>query len=125
MITQKDLRWESLAQKMLKINNHPKYKMISLVIRGGRLISVGTNKESAPKRFIKAHREGLKLHAEVDSLIGVDKSTTKNATLYIIGETLAGNKMTTKPCSTCLGFIEKMGLRRIVYQDKGKLVELK
>ncbi len=123
MITKKDLRWTALAKKMLKINQHPKYALVSIVVRGGNLISVGTNKESAAKRFYKHHRPEMKLHAEVDSILGLSKDTTKGSTVYVVGTTKAGNLMTCRPCETCMNVLKYMGIKRIVYQDLEELKE--
>lgn len=108
---------------MLKINQHPKYQIISLVVRGGRLLSVGTNKQAAPKRFTKPHRQSMSLHSEIDAILGLSKESTKGSTLYIIGQTAKGNKMNVKPCLTCQKVCDTLGLKRIVYQDMEKLIE--
>lgn len=110
---------------MTKLSSHPKYKMSSAIVKGNRLISVGINKVAAPKRFIKRHRENMALHAEIDALLGIDKERLKNATLYITGETAAGNSMITKPCVTCLNFINQMNIERVVYLNKDELLEIK
>lgn len=97
--------------------------MISIVTKGGRVLSVGTNKVNAPKRFT-SQRPGMHLHAEIDSLLGLSKDKTKNSTIYICGETAAGNLMNTKPCNSCVGFATQMGVKRVVYMDNGNLKEL-
>lgn len=125
MITNKDKRWIAFLNKMIKLSQHPKYHFSCCIIKGNRLISVGINKVAAPKRFIKRHRENMALHAEIDALLGIDKERLKNATLYIYGQTAAGNKMITRPCTTCLNFINQMNIKRVVYSNKEELLEIK
>lgn len=93
-------------------------------MKGGRLLAVGVNKTAAPKRFTKS-RPGMHLHSEINALTNLDRNKTKGATLYVNGYTTAGNEMTTKPCKECTNFIEVMGIKRIVYVDKGQVKEIK
>jgi deoxycytidylate deaminase len=115
----------SVAQKMLKTSQHHKYKISCLIVKGGNLISVGINKDSAPKRFYKKHRPEMKLHSEVDAILGLDKSVTKGSTAYIAGCTTAGNPMISRPCTTCKSVLDYMKVRRIVYQDMRDIKEWK
>lgn len=115
MITKKDSKWMSLAKKMQRLSNHPKYKMVCLIVKSSRLISVGVNKDSAPKHFVKKYRDGMHLHAEISSILGVDKDTTRGCTAYISGETKSGKNMLAKPCPSCYDCLMVMGIKRIVY----------
>lgn len=114
----------NLAEKILKHSNHKKYLMGAVVVKSGRILSTGINKMAAPKRYTRPHRPMMHLHAEIDALAGLSKEATKNAILYINGKTAAGSDMTTKPCKTCSEFAAIMGIRRIVYLDKGKIKEI-
>ncbi len=124
MITTKDLKIVSLAKKMLNLSTHPRYHMVAVISKGGRVISVGINKVSAAKRFTK-QRPGMHLHAEIDALTNLSKEQTKGCTITLVGTTAAGNNMVTKPCNICQDFIEYMNIRRIVYMDKDEVKELK
>jgi deoxycytidylate deaminase len=115
----------SVAQKMLKTSQHPKYRMSCLIVKGGNLISVGINKDSAPKRFYKKHRPEMKLHSEVDAILGLDKSVTKNSTAYVAGCTAAGSDMISRPCDTCKSVLDYMKVKRIVYLDMKEIKEWK
>ena len=127
MITTKDKKWNDLARKFLSTSTHSKYRMVAILVKGGRLISAGANKEnSAPKRYVKQIRTNMSLHAEVCCLSGISKEASRGATIYIVGETAKGNSMLTAPCESCLSFIFHMDLKRIVYETKeNKLEEIK
>lgn len=125
MITSKDNRIKNLGRKLLKLSFHSKYKMIALLVKGGNIISVGANKEGAPKPYVKCHRPEMGLHAEVSCLAGITKDQSKNTTIYVVGQTTKGNNMLTKPCKSCYSFIKEMGIRRVVYEtSSGELEEL-
>lgn len=124
-ITKKDERWLSLAAKVSKCSSHNRYKIAAILVKGGRLLAVGINKDASPKRFTNPHRKNMRLHAEIDCLIGISKESSKDSTLYVKGQTFAGGIMNVSPCQTCLGMIESMQVRRIVYQDMNQIREIK
>lgn len=126
MITKKDQRWMSLAQKMSKASNHHKYLFCCAIVKGGRLISIGINKDqSAPKLYAKPNRPNMNLHSEIAACHGIDKKEIKNATAYIGGMSKSEKRILTKPCSVCYNWLKTMGIRRIVYQERtGELNEV-
>lgn len=112
--TTKDRRWIAVAKKMLLYSNHPKYKMVAILVKGGKIVSMGTNSLGPPAFFIR-YAENRGRHAEVRCLFGLDKKYTKGATLYVVGLTAVGNIILSRPCKGCEDFIKRMGLRRVVY----------
>jgi len=120
-ITEKDKRWMRLAKKLINLSNHPKYKMISLIVRGGRLLYFSVNTTGTSRTS-----KGRGRHAEANSLKNKNKGYYIDSTLYCFGETKFGNLVLSRPCSTCLGAIINRGIRKIVYQTKeGQIVEEK
>lgn len=125
MITTKDKRWIDLAKKAAKASNHNRYHMSCVVVKGGRLISIGVNKLNSPKRFT-IQRPCMRLHAEIDALLGISKPAAKNSTAYITGFTAAGNDLkSSAPCQSCLQFLDSMGIKRVVYTENGNTKELR
>lgn len=99
--------------------------MVAIVVKGNRLLSIGINSLNAPKRFTRPHRDNMHLHAEVDALLNLDRNKTRGATIFIYGQTAAGNEMSsTSPCNTCINMIDTMGIKRVVYMEKGLVKEL-
>lgn len=115
-ITSKDKRWVALAKKMLPYSNHHNYRMVAVLVKGGRIISYGTN-SIGPAAFFLRFAENRGRHCEVRCLFGLARKYTKGATLYVVGETKLGNIVLSKPCPSCLEFIGRMGLRRVVYHS--------
>lgn len=126
MITKKDTRWMNLAQKMSRASNHHRYLFCCLIVKGGRLISVGINKDqSAPKIYARPDRPNMNLHSEISACHNIDRRELKNATAYIGGISKTGGKILTKPCRMCYSWLQTMGIKRIVFIDKlGELQEV-
>lgn len=126
MIHKKDFNWIRLCRKLMVLSTHRKYQLACVVVKSNRVISIGINAEfKGSKKYLKKHRTHIALHAEVDALHGKSKESTKGCTLYIAGQTVAGNPIVSKPCSTCLLFISQMGIKKVVYDNIKGLEEIK
>ena len=91
--------------------------MGAVLVKGGSIISTGYNKTRAIQFGPKfGYWEGS-LHAEVDCLIGIDKSVSSGCDLYVFRSFKNGNYALARPCDCCLAFIATMGIRRIYYSD--------
>jgi deoxycytidylate deaminase len=114
MITTKDKRWLAVAKKMLIYSNHDKYRMYSVLVKGGKIISTGAN-AIGPAAFFLKYALNRGRHSEVRCLFGLDRRYTKGATIYIAGETKHGSVVLSRPCKSCSDMIERMGIKRVVY----------
>lgn len=122
-ITSKDERAVRLAKKLMGKSKHPKYRYVSMVLKGSNMIGIGFNKQSKPKHFVKT-LPGQKHHAEIDSLLWLNKDITKGCTLIVWGETNVGNFILSRPCKACYDIIKQHGIRRILFSDReGNIVE--
>lgn len=126
MITSKDSRFIDIARKMSLKSSHSRYLLSAILVRGSRILSIGINKDNAAiKPYIRKTRPNINLHAEVDCLAGITKDQSYKTTLYITGYTAAGNNLkSSRPCTSCLGFIEAMKVKKVVYTEEGEIKEL-
>ena len=124
MITQKDIRIVGLAKKVLRMSTHPRYKIGAVLVKGGRVISLGVNKIGSHKRFITPHRNNYSHHAEVDAILNISKESSRGATLVVAGQTASGSLINVKPCYTCSKLLNLAMVKRIVYLDKDQVKEI-
>lgn len=126
VISSKDQRAFQLGLKLLKLSTHSRYRLVAIIMKSGRVISVGVNREdAAPKGYTKETRENLHLHAEIAACHGLSRKETKNSTMYVIGKTKFNNWLLSKPCYLCYNWIKNMEIRRIVFNDRqGELHEV-
>ena len=126
MVTSKDHRWINVAKKFIKLSVSKRYKLCAVIVKGGRIISIGNNTmTAAPKPYQKKHRSNLALHAEIHALHYLPYESSYNATCYVYGETLAGNLADSLPCPSCMASIIHMGIKRVVYYKNKELQELR
>lgn len=100
-----------------------KFKLTSVIIKSGRVISTGTNKQSS---FIHGVTRGsrelwnINQCAERNAILKALKifdglKHLAGSTIYVSRFSKNGNTALAKPCKYCLEFIESVGIKRIVY----------
>src|SRR5689334_16430932 len=89
-----------LALRLAVKSNHPKYKMASVVVMGGRVVAHATNHHTWGK------------HCEIRSLKRCGDAD--GATVYVAR---VGGKM-SKPCPMCQKLLKEYNVKCAVYMDK-------
>lgn len=111
---------------MIHLSSHPSYSLIALLPRAGNILSVGVNKKGNPPEYVERLHDNMGIHAEASCLRGITKKQAKGSTMYIVGQTAAGNQMLTKPCPSCSLHILDMKVKRVVFEDIwGEIQEVK
>lgn len=92
----------------------------AVVVRGSRVLALGTNKFRNCPRSVVDHSVGTEnksaifsTHAEIAALSKTKNS--KGATIYIARVNNQGNPMMSRPCDACMTAIMKAGIRKICY----------
>ena len=60
------------------------------------------------------------LHAEIDSVIGVDRNETFGASILVVRLDPFGNLRMAKPCESCWSFLYNLNIRRIFWSTNEK-----
>jgi len=112
-------RYMQAAKKLAACSQFPDSRHGAVLVRGGSIINTSYNKNnfcSFGKRFQKTHSGRTTVHAELGAILGLDRSITTGATLYVarIGRTSDEFRM-SKPCSMCEAALRHVGIKRVVY----------
>lgn len=105
-------RWLDLAVKVAETSTYDRYRMGAVIVRGNRVLSLGTNRlQNSP--HIAGHHPLCSQHAEEKalSLCG----NTRGATMYIGRLTPAGNIGLARPCERCTTQIETSGIKNVYW----------
>jgi dCMP deaminase len=97
------------------------HKLGAVIVKKGRVISVGYNKPH--KTHPKSNTRFKTIHAEFDAILGCDKDDLKGATLYVVRSAKKGPNM-AKPCACCMELIEMVGIKKVVYSTSQGFEEL-
>lgn len=89
----------------------------AVIVKGGRVLSVGLNKfrnhpTIIPNEYIKT---SCSTHAEIDALRKV--SDVRGAVMYIARVNKSGQHRLSRPCNYCYEAIREAGISKIVFTD--------
>jgi deoxycytidylate deaminase len=104
----------NLALSMAGKAENPKWRLGSVLWRGGSVIACGYNKRRNDPVFIEddKHYE-CSVHAEIDAIKRAKKP--EGATIYVARITPAGAQALAKPCCRCQKAIKDAGIKKIVF----------
>jgi deoxycytidylate deaminase len=87
----------------------------SVIVKGGRVIGTGINKERNHPTIVSSEhiKTDCSVHAEIDALKKVKDAT--GATVYVARVNRRGQARDSRPCNRCYSALRNNGIRKIVY----------
>lgn len=116
-------RYMNLARQAAEQSALPDYRHGAVLIKGS-VRNVSTNKNgycAFGSRFQHEHDGISTLHAELGAILGVDRSITEGATVYIARIGKAGKYKISKPCPMCHAAMKHVGIKKVVYTIDNKV----
>lgn len=113
-------RMMELSRRVAHNSDAADFRHGAILVRGHNVINISWNKNSFcsfGSRF--RQMEGMKgnatVHAEIGAILGVDRSITEGATVYVcrIGKT--GEFRLSRPCGMCYQAMKYVGIRKVVW----------
>jgi deoxycytidylate deaminase len=106
-------RFLEIAIKIAESNEHyDKWKHGAIIVRGGRVLSVGQNKLKNEVHVFDENFPCVSVHAEVDAIKRC--KDTRNAILYVARWSASG-PANSEPCHHCRRTAEQHEIKRIVF----------
>lgn len=106
----------SLAIETAHKSEHSKWKLGSVVWRGGSVISTGFNRVRNDPSVVEDEKYFMcTVHAEVDALRNA--GSTDGAKLFVARVRRSGGIGLAKPCARCMDTIREHGIKRVYYTD--------
>lgn len=114
------LRTMELARRIAYNSNASDFRHGAVLVRGHNVVNVSWNKNSFcsfGSRF--RQMEGMKgnatVHAEIGAILGLDRSVTEGATIYVCRIGKAGEFRLSRPCGMCYQAMKHVGIRKVVW----------
>ena len=111
--------WMKLAFKCAEKSNHGRSKHGAVLVKGGSIVNIAKNSNnytSFGQRFRKYDNPYKATHhAEIACILGLDKSITKGATIYVARVSKAGEPRNSKPCELCQSVLKHVGVKKAIY----------
>jgi len=117
-MSRRNRRFLEIAAKVADESTSPDYRHGAELVKGGSVISTSCNNlrlVNWANRF-RTHDCGhATQHAELGCLLGVDKTVSKNAVVYVARIGRSGDFRLSKPCPMCMTIMKHMGIKKVVY----------
>lgn len=87
----------------------------SVIVRGGRVISTGMNKDRSHPRIVSSEhiKDHCSVHAEIDAI--KKARDVSGATIYVARVNKRGSARDSRPCNRCYEVIKNNGIKKIIY----------
>lgn len=108
-LSKKHKKFLLLAMQMAE-NSECSFRHGSVLVRGGRVLSVGFNKP----RNSSSNTKHQSIHAEED-VIKRARTSIKGATLYVARINRNGDAMLSMPCIDCMRVLEASEIKAVYY----------
>ena len=122
----KNKRYIELAKRVAEQSNYGKFRHGAVLVKGNSVRSVSCNKHrhcSFGARFRKEGFGEATLHAELGAILGMDRSVTQGADVYVARINKEGEARISKPCSMCEAAMRHVGVRRVYYTNESGKIE--
>jgi len=112
----------NLAKQVAYQSTFPDYRHGAVLVKGS-VRNVSFNKDNYcafGSRFQREHGGRTTLHAELGAILGMDRSITEGATVYVARVGREGDFKLSKPCQMCHEALKHVGIKRVVYTINDK-----
>ena len=112
------LRYIEAAKRAAEESTFPDYRHGALLVRGGSILNSAYNKNSHiawANRFRAKACGHATHHAELGAVLGIDRSKTHGADVYVVRVGRTGELKMSQPCLMCQSVLSHMGVKRVYY----------
>ena len=119
-------RYMDLARRVAQQSAFDGPRHGAVLARGASVINVSKNKNnfcSFGRRFRKGDIQPghSTVHAELGSILGIDRRKTEGADIYVARVGKKGDFKMSKPCPMCESALRHVGIRRVIYTINNKI----
>lgn len=121
--SKKKQRWFDLAKRAACESVYGNIRHGAVVVKGGSVVSFGFNKSNHSafgKRFRNPNKGHATQHAEISAILGLPRSATEGADIYVVRVNKECCWRMSKPCPMCEEALRFVGIRRAFYTVDGK-----
>ena len=125
--TAKIKRYFDLARNVAHNSQYGKIRHGAVLIKGGSVINTCFNKDkfcSFGTRFRDPNRGHATIHAELGCVLGLPRSVTTGADIYVCRINKRGQFRNSKPCAMCHEVLKHVGIKRVYYTADEDVIEM-
>lgn len=126
-LTSRISRFFDLAKNTAFNSSYGKLRHGAVLVKGGSVINTCFNKDkfcSFGTKFRKPHRGPATIHAELGCVLGLPRSVTAGADLFVCRINNQGVFRNSKPCAMCHEVMAHVGIKRVYYSTNKGTIEM-
>ena len=111
-------RYFNAARKASMFSSSEEYRHGAVLVKGSAIINISPNKNnfcSFGTRFRTEQAGIATLHAELGCILGIDRSITDGARVYVCRVGKNGDFRLSKPCPMCTAAMTHVGIKRVYW----------
>ena len=116
-------RYFDLAKRAAMESTYGKLRHGAVVVKGGSIVSFGFNKSNHcqfGQRFRHMDKGPATQHAEISAILGLPRSATQGADVYVVRINNDCDWRMSKPCPMCEQALRFVGVKRVFYTTGDK-----
>ncbi len=120
-LSRRHQRHINLATRMAEQSTYGTLKHGAVLVKGGSVVNASCNKNnfcSFGKRFRSRSEGRATLHAELGTILGLDRRVTRGTTVYVVRINRKGEHRMSKPCQMCESALRHCGVSKVYYTDE-------
>jgi len=116
-------RYFDLAKRAAMESTYGKLRHGAVIVKGGSVVSFGFNKSNHcqfGQRFRHMGKGPATQHAEISAILGLPRSATQGADVYVVRINNDCDWRMSKPCPMCEQALRFVGVKRVFYTTGDK-----
>ena len=116
-LSKKERKYIELA-KRVSFQSDYTHRHGAVLVKGASVVNVSCNKNkfsSFAKRFKKKNKHFATVHAELGSVLNVERRNTEGATIYVVRTNSNDELRLSKPCDMCEEAMRWVGIKKVIY----------
>ena len=116
-------RYFDLAKRAAMESSYGKLRHGAVIVKGGSVVSFGFNKSNHcqfGQRFRQVDKGPATQHAEISAILGLPRSATQGADVYVVRINNDCDWRMSKPCPMCEQALRFVGVKRVFYTTGDK-----
>jgi len=117
-LSKKKQRYINIAKEVAASSEYPSFKHGAVLVNGNAVINTSCNKYGYNRFAARFRRrdEGLPtVHAELGSILNMDRSKTDGAIVYVVRINKQGDTLMSRPCNMCAAAMKHCGIKKVIY----------
>ena len=116
-LSKKERKYIELARRVSHQSDYTQ-RHGAVLVKGSNVVNVSCNKNkfsSFALKFRRRNKDYATVHAELGSVLNVERSNTEGATVYVVRTNNQDDLRLSKPCNMCEKAMRWVGIKKVIY----------